>query len=53
MLHHLLGVSNVEIASILGIPGGTVRSRLRHALHEMRASIEADARTPVRGGQPA
>ena len=53
VLHHLLGVSNVEIAAILGIPDGTVRSRLHQALRVMRASIEADARTPIRGGQPA
>ena len=53
VLHHLLGVSNVEIAAILGIPDGTVRSRLHQALRTMRASIEADARTPIREGQPA
>jgi RNA polymerase sigma-70 factor, ECF subfamily len=53
VLHHLLGVSNVEIAAILGIPDGTVRSRLHQALRVMRASIEADARTPIHEGQPA
>lgn len=53
VLHHLLGVSNVEIAAILGMPDGTVRSRLHQALRAMRASIEADARTSVPEGQLA
>jgi DNA-directed RNA polymerase specialized sigma24 family protein len=38
------------IAEVLGVPGGTVRSRLHHAHRAMRAAIEADARTAAAGG---
>ncbi|HEX5825966.1 MAG TPA: RNA polymerase sigma factor [Candidatus Limnocylindrales bacterium] len=40
-LHHYLGVPLVEIASTLGIPAGTARSRLHYATQAMRAAIEA------------
>jgi DNA-directed RNA polymerase specialized sigma24 family protein len=33
-----------EIAATLGIPVGTVKSRLHHALRAMRGAIEADER---------
>jgi RNA polymerase sigma-70 factor (ECF subfamily) len=44
VLHHYLDMSRVDVAVALGIPLGTVHSRLRHALSAMRAAIEADAR---------
>lgn len=37
-----------SLARSLGVPAGTVRSRLHHALRSLRAAIEADARPPNR-----
>jgi len=42
-----------EIAEILGIPVGTVQSRLHHAHRAMRAALDADTRAVAIGGQPA
>ena len=53
VLHHFEGSDTNEIAEILGIPGGTVRSRLHHAHRAMRAALEADARVISVGGRPA
>jgi RNA polymerase sigma-70 factor (ECF subfamily) len=39
-----------QIAEILEIPVGTVRSRLHHSLRSLRAELEADARTVLEGG---
>jgi RNA polymerase sigma-70 factor (ECF subfamily) len=47
VLHHHLGLRLVEIAETLGIPLGTVKSRLHHATSALRAAIEADSRTDV------
>ena len=44
VLKHYVGLSNEEIAEALGIPEGTVRSRLHHSLRGLRAVIDADAR---------
>jgi RNA polymerase sigma-70 factor, ECF subfamily len=52
-LHHLSGYTLTEIAEILGIPPGTVKSRLHHAHRAMRAALEADARSHVAGGRTA
>ena len=49
-LRHFAGYEPAEIAEILGIPGGTVRSRLHHAHRAMRAALEADARPTAIGG---
>ena len=46
VFHRYLGLSLPEVADRLGIPLGTVKSRLHHATAAMRASLEADARTP-------
>jgi len=35
--------SHADVAAELGIPAGTVRSRLHYALRELRALIEAPA----------
>jgi RNA polymerase sigma-70 factor (ECF subfamily) len=53
VLRHYLGLEPIEIAEALGIPAGTVRSRLHYAHREMRAALEADARRTVAGGRPA
>jgi RNA polymerase sigma-70 factor (ECF subfamily) len=46
VLHHYLDMSRTDVAAALGIPLGTVNSRLRHALLALRAAMEADARSP-------
>ena len=53
VLHHYVGLPLGEIAEILGIPYGTVGSRLHHATSSLRASLDAGDRSPVAGGQPA
>jgi len=50
---HYLAMTPTEIAERLGIPVGTVRSRLHYAHRAMRAAIEADERpVAVAGGRP-
>jgi RNA polymerase sigma-70 factor (ECF subfamily) len=46
VFHHYLGLPVSEVADRLDIPVGTVKSRLHHATAALRASLEADARTP-------
>lgn len=55
VLHHYLGLRLPEIAELLGVPEGTVRSRLHYATGAMRAALEADARSSrfVAEGRPA
>jgi RNA polymerase sigma-70 factor (ECF subfamily) len=47
VFHHYLGLPVSEVANRLDIPVGTVKSRLHHATAALRASLEADARTPT------
>ena len=47
VLHHLQGLSVPEVAETLGIPLGTAKSRLHSAIDAVRASLEADARSPL------
>ena len=49
VLHHYLGLPLDEVARTLGIPAGTVRSRLHHAMRALRAALEADSRPGRRG----
>jgi RNA polymerase sigma-70 factor (ECF subfamily) len=42
-LHHHAGLPLVEIAETLGVPAGTVRSRLHYATRLLRDALEADA----------
>jgi RNA polymerase sigma-70 factor (ECF subfamily) len=44
VMTHYLGMPAREIAETLGIPVGTVQSRLLYAIGAMRAVLEADAR---------
>jgi len=46
VFHHYLELSLPEVASRLGIPLGTVKSRLHYGMTALRASLEADARMP-------
>lgn len=47
VLRHYLGMRAAEIAETLGIPVGTVHSRLHYATIAMRAALEAEARMAV------
>jgi RNA polymerase sigma factor (sigma-70 family) len=47
VLHYYLGLSLDEAAEALGVPPGTVRSRLNRATKAMRAALDADARPPI------
>ena len=54
VLHYFLGMPLTEVASALGVPVGTVKSRLHRALGEMRIAIGAEpalAPSAVSGGQ--
>jgi len=44
VLHHYLGFSDQEAGEALGVPAGTVKSRLHRATAAMRAELEADGR---------
>jgi RNA polymerase sigma-70 factor (ECF subfamily) len=45
VFHHYLGLALPEVAVRIGIPVGTVKSRMHHAKRALRASLEAEART--------
>jgi RNA polymerase sigma-70 factor (ECF subfamily) len=44
VLQHYLNLSHAQMSDVLGVPVGTVRSRLHGARSAMRAALEADAR---------
>jgi len=50
VLQHQFGLSHTDIAETLGIPVGTVKSRLRYGTAAMRASLEADDRIGAESG---
>jgi RNA polymerase sigma-70 factor (ECF subfamily) len=47
VLHHYVGLTLPEIAEDLGIPLGTVKSRLHYATQALRAALDADARAAL------
>ncbi|HYN68942.1 MAG TPA: sigma-70 family RNA polymerase sigma factor [Candidatus Eisenbacteria bacterium] len=47
VLHFYVGLPVPEIAETLGIPAGTVKSRLHYATATLRAALEADARGTI------
>ena len=55
VLHHYLDLPLPEVATTLGIPLGTAKSRLHRAVQVMRAALDADARIrpEAREGRPA
>ena len=46
VFHHYLGLSVTEVAERIGVPVGTVKSRIYYATAALRGSLEADSRTP-------
>jgi RNA polymerase sigma-70 factor (ECF subfamily) len=57
VLHYFLGMPLTDVAATLGIPVGTVKSRLHRALGEMRIAIVTESApplaSPVAGGNLA
>lgn len=50
VLQYFIGLVPAEIADELGVPLGTVRSRLHYGQRAMRAALEADMRSVAAGG---
>ena len=50
VLHHYLDLPLSEVAETLGVPEGTIRSRLHYAMRGLRAALDADARPTRREG---
>jgi RNA polymerase sigma-70 factor (ECF subfamily) len=50
VLRHYAGLPMTEIASALGIPPGTAKSRYHYAMSALRAELEAADRLTDRGG---
>ncbi len=53
ILHHYQGLALTEVADVLRVPEGTVRSRLHRALQSLRAAVEADDRSLLQEGRIA
>jgi RNA polymerase sigma-70 factor (ECF subfamily) len=53
VFRYYLDLPVTEVAERIGVPVGTVKSRLHHATAAMRASLEADSRTPTSQERPA
>jgi RNA polymerase sigma-70 factor (ECF subfamily) len=53
VLHLYADLPQAEIADILGIPVGTVGSRLHHAARRLRAALERDAPGVLEGSTPS
>ena len=48
VLHHYLDLPLDQVAEALGIPVGTVSSRLHYAMRALRSALDADARVTTR-----
>jgi RNA polymerase sigma-70 factor (ECF subfamily) len=53
VLHHHAGFALTDIADIVGVPVGTVKSRLHHAIRSLRAAIVADSQVDSTEARPA
>src|SRR5207253_3232048 len=53
VLHHHLGLPLTEIASILGLPYGTVGSRLHYGMRHLRMALEPPSAAVAPKGRPA
>jgi RNA polymerase sigma-70 factor (ECF subfamily) len=47
VVHHFLDLSDADASDMLGIPIGTMKSRLHRATAALRAALDADDREPV------
>jgi RNA polymerase sigma-70 factor (ECF subfamily) len=47
VLHHYVGMTLPEIADELGVPLGTVKSRIHYATNALRAALDADSRPAI------
>jgi RNA polymerase sigma-70 factor, ECF subfamily len=47
VMHHYAGLPLASIAEVVGVPVGTVKSRLHSSIQNLRAALEADARLGV------
>jgi RNA polymerase sigma-70 factor, ECF subfamily len=52
VLHHYLDLPLERVADLLGVPVGTVYSRLHYAMRGLRSAIDADARSTAREATP-
>jgi RNA polymerase sigma factor (sigma-70 family) len=52
VLHYYLGLPIHETALALGLPDGTVKSRLSRTTQQMRATLDAEARLTLPEGRP-
>ena len=48
VLHHYLDLPLEAVAEMLGVPLGTVASRLHYAMRDLRSALDADARSTSR-----
>jgi len=53
VLHHHAGLPLAEIADVVGVPVGTVKSRLHYATRTLRAAIVADSQVDTTEARPA
>jgi RNA polymerase sigma-70 factor (ECF subfamily) len=53
VLHHHVGLPLADIADVIGVPVGTVKSRLHHATRSLRAAIVADSQIGSLEARPA
>jgi len=51
VLQHYFDLSHAEIAETVGIPLGTVKSRVRYGIIAMRAALDSDDRTGVQAAE--
>ncbi len=51
VLHHYLDLPLEAVAEALGVPLGTVASRLHYAMRGLRSALDADARTTRKAAQ--
>jgi len=43
VMHHYAGMPLADIAQVVGVPVGTVKSRLHHSIRDLRAALTNDA----------
>jgi RNA polymerase sigma-70 factor (ECF subfamily) len=53
VLHHYLALPLAAISDVVGVPVGTVKSRIHHATRALRSALDADDRVQVAEEWPA